>query len=186
MFRKKFLVLLLCVLLSGCAKGQDPAQSALDLRTGLMESGGCSFAADVIAHYDDRMYEFSMTCLHDREETRLEVTKPEILAGITASVQSDSTQLEFDGTVLDFGKLANGYVSPVEAPYLLVECWRSAYIAWAGADGTQERITYLRGYEEQELTVDTWLENGCPTYAEVTYDGVRCLAITITDFQMIS
>ena len=187
MFRKKLVAGLFCLLfLTGCAGKQDPAQCGLDLRTALMEAGGCSFSADVTAHYEDRAYVFSMTCICEDGETALCVTAPETIAGITATVKSGGTQLEYDGAILDFGKLANGYVSPVSAPWLLVQCWSGAYIAYAGADGELERITYLRGYEEEELTVDTWLRNGLPTYAEVTCEGVRCLAISITDFQMTS
>jgi len=58
-----------------------------------------------------------------------------------------------------------------------------AHKAYAGADGEQERVTYLRGYNEEELSVDTWLRDGVPTYAEVTHNNVRCLAVTITNFQ---
>lgn len=183
---KKLLVLLSCMLLlTGCAGKQDPAQCALDLRTTLMESGGCTFDADVIAHYEDRSYSFSMTCRHADGETKLTVTAPENIAGIAASVKAGETQLEFDGAILEFGKLANGYVSPVAAPWLLIQCWESAYIAYTGADGEQERVTYLRGYNEEELSVDTWLRDGVPTYAEVTHNGVRCLAVTIKNFQLL-
>ena len=72
---------------------------------------------------------------------------------------------------------------PVAAPWLLVQCWTGEYIAYAGSDGDMERITYLRGYNDEEVAVDTWLQNGIPTYAEVSYGGVRCLTITISKFQ---
>lgn len=181
---KKLLVLLSCMLLlTGCGQKQEPTQSALDFRTSLMEAGGCSFAADVTASYEDRVYDFTMTCDYTGGQTNLTVTAPEAIAGITAAVADGETQLEFDGAILEFGKLANGYVSPVAAPWLLVQCWIGEYIAYAGPDGEQERITYLRGYNDEELTVDTWLMNGVPTYSEVTYDGVRCLSVVISDFQ---
>ena len=182
---KKLLVLLSCMLLlSGCAGTRDPTEKALLFRTSLMEAGGCTFHTNVIAHYEDRAYAFSMSCNNTDGRTELTVTAPENIAGITAVVESGETQLAFDGTILEFGKLANGYVSPVAVPWLLVQCWIGEYIAYAGPDGDQERITYLRGYNDEELSVDTWLRDGVPTYAEVTYDGVRCLAAEITDFQL--
>lgn len=181
---KKWLILLSCfLLLNGCGRKQEPTQGALDFRTALMDAEGCSFAADVSASYEDRVYDFSMTCVHTKDKTALTVTKPQAIAGISASVENGKTQLEFDGAILEFGRLANGYVSPVAAPWLLVQCWTGEYIAYAGPDGDMERITYLRGYNDEEVAVDTWLQNGIPTYAEVSYGGVRCLTITISEFQ---
>ena len=183
---KKLLALFSCMLLlTGCSKNRDPVQGALDFRTALMEAGGCSFTAEVTAHYEDRLYTFTMTCVSDEEGTRLAVTEPEILSGITAAVASDGTKLEFDGAILDFGSMSGGRVSPVEAPWILATSWTGAYISCAGPDGEQERVTYLRGYDEEELTVDTWLLDGVPTYGEVSCDGVRWLAVSISDFQMI-
>ena len=45
-------------------------------------------------------------------------------------------------------------------------------------------ITYLDGYDDDQLTVDTWLNSEeIPVYAEITYDGTRCLTLQLTDFQ---
>ena len=184
---KKLLVLLCCMLLlTGCAGKREPVQSALDLRTKLMESGGCSFDSDIIAHYEDRAYQFSLCCQYADGKTTLTVTAPEEIAGITAYVERGQTQLEFDDTILELGELANGYVSPVAAPWLLVQCWLEEYIAYAGPDGEAERVTYLQGYNDAELSVDTWLQDGTPVYAEVTHDGVRCLAMTLNNVQFTS
>ena len=180
---KKLLVVLSCMLLTGCAGKRDPTQDALDFRTKLMEAGGCSFEAAVTAHYPDKAYTFSLDCAYDDGRTTLTVTAPESISGITAYVENGTAQLEFDGTILEFGELANGYVSPVAAPWLLAQCWIGEYIAYAGPDGDQQRITYLRGYDDEELSVDTWLSEDIPVYAEITYDGTRCLAITISDYQ---
>ena len=182
----KFCCLLLCcLLLPGCSgKTGNAGQSALDFRTTLMEHGGCSFQSRIAADYGDMVYEFTLVSESTEGETRLQVTEPESIAGIAATVSADGTKLQFDGAELDFGELANGYVSPVTVPWLLVQCWTGEYIAWSGADGDLERVTYLRGYNDAELTVDTWFSDNVPQYAEVLHDGVRCLTIEILDFQM--
>ena len=149
-----------------------------------MEAGGCSFTAAVTADYGDRVYQFTMACSHTSDGTRLEVLEPEIIAGIAATVSEDGAQLEFDGAALEFGQLANGFVSPVSVPWLLAQCWMEEYIAYAGSDGDLERVTYLRGYNDEELSIDTWFSGSVPTYAEVVYDGARCLTVEITNFQM--
>ena len=178
-------LLLCCFILAGCSGEKVQAgQSALDFRTDLMAHNGCSFTAQISADYGDQVYAFTLKCRSDGEETRLQVTEPDAIAGIAATVSADGTKLQFDDAELDFGKLANGYVSPVTVPWLLVQCWMGEYIAWSGADGDLERVTYLRGYDDAELTVDTWFSNGVPLHAEVIYDDVRCLTVEILDFQM--
>lgn len=175
-------MVLLC--LSGCGKSEGPTQKALDFRTALMQEEGCSFTADITADYGDKLYVFSVSAECSGDETKITVLSPDSIAGIVATVSADGAKLSFEDTCLDFGKLANGYVSPVSAPWLLHRCWIGEYIAYAGADGDLERITYLKGYNKQEVTLDTWLSaDGVPVHAEVLYDGVRCLTIEIKDFQ---
>lgn len=177
-------MLVLCVL-SGCGSRADPTQQALEFRTALMEKDGCVFTAQVTASQQEKVYAFTMQCQYADGTAELTVTEPSSIAGIQAVVEENGTSLTFDGASLDFGTLANGLLSPVTAGWLLAECWRNSYIAYAGADGAQRRVTYLRGYNREELTVDTWFTDQTPTYAEVTWDGSRCLTVTITDFQMI-
>lgn len=180
---KTLLLLLLCLLLCGCGK-QDPTQEALDFRTALLETGGCSFCAQVSAEDGEQVYIFTLHCIWEDGSAQLEVLEPESIAGIRATVEVGSTKLEFDGATLDFGSLAGGQLSPVAAPWLLACCWQSEYIAWSGADGQQRRVTYLRGYEDEELAVDTWFFDRIPVYAEMSWNGRRCLCVTIREFQM--
>lgn len=186
MFRKKLWVLLVIVLcLSGCAKTKQPTQKALDFRAGLMNAGSCSFLADIVADYGERTYAFTVEAEHSPQETKLTVVSPEEISGISAIVSENGAQIVFDGLELDFGELANGYVSPVSVPWLLGQCWVGEYISCAGADGEYEKVTYLRGYNDAELTVDTWFtKENIPVYAEIIYDGRRCLTVQIRDFQM--
>ncbi len=184
LWRKLLSAILSLLLLTGCSTGSAPTQKALDFRTALMEAGGCSFTADIIADYDQRVYNFTVTCNYKTAGSAdIMVTAPEEIAGISATVSADTATLEFDGLELEFGQMADGLVSPMEACWLLGQCWNSAYIDSAGADGKLERITYLDGYRSKELTVDTWLdENQTPVHGEITYEGVRRLKLDITDF----
>ena len=173
-------------LLGGCSASEElPTQNAIDFRTALMGAKGCRFTAEVTADYGDKVYVFSLQSETMDGETSLQVLSPENIAGIQATISADGAELEFDSVALTFGKLANGYVSPVSVPWLLEQCWQSAYIAYAGADEEYDRVTYLRGYNEEELSVDTWFLNQTPVYAEVVWNDVRCLQVTIKDFQLI-
>lgn len=179
----------LCLLLSGCA-GQEAdrrMQEALDLRTDLMASEGCSFKASVSADYGERVYTFSLDCTYvPEQEARLTVTQPEEIAGISAAVSADGTVVTFDGVELAFGELANGRVAPMALPWLLGSAWSSGYISSAGADGETVLVTYLMGYGEDEVTVETWLDTtGVPVRCEVIHDGRRYLTVALEDFQLL-
>ena len=185
MLEKRICALVLALLcLCGCGKS-SPTQRALDFRTGLLTSGSCSFTADIRADFGEKFYDFTLAADYTQEETRLTVQAPDVISGISAVVTKDGAKLEFDDMELDFGKMANGNVSPVSVPWLLCQCWVGEYISSAGADGDYYRVTYLRGYEDEEVTVDTWFDaEGHPVRAEVTYGGVRCVSANIKDFQM--
>ena len=177
---------LLLLTLTGCNMQETPTQRALDLRTSLMNAGGCSYTAVIRAEYEDRAYTFSAACTYTAGENAvIEVLQPEEISGIRATVSQDGAKVQFDGIELDFGQMAEGNVSPMSVGWLLPHCWDNAYIDCAGMDGDLYRFTCLEGYNEKELTVDTWLdESGIPVHSEILYDGTRCLTIELSDFDM--
>ena len=157
-------------------------QNGLDFRTRLLESEGCQYSCQIEADYGERVYDFSLDCIFDGEDGHLTVTAPENIAGITAVVDRDDASLEFDGLSLQYGELANGHVAPLTGPWLLGSAWAEDYISHAGAEGEQTRITYRKGYHDEEVIIDTWLRDGLPVYAEVSCEGRRVLTIQIQDF----
>ena len=159
-------------------------QTALDFRGSLLSAGGCRFSADVAADFGDRVYDFTLACAYDGTVGTLTVTAPRSIAGISATVRDGSSRLEFDGAGLDFGPLANGVASPLCLPWLLGSAWSGDYIAWAGKDGEYDYITWLKGYNEQELTINTWFQKNIPVRAEVLSGGQRVLTATIEDFAL--
>ena len=172
--------------LVGCSSDHaDNGQFALDFRTTMLGSSGCSFSAKITADYEEHVFVFAVDCRSKDGQMHLCVKEPESIAGIAATVSDSGTELVFEDVELDFGQLANGRVSPVTVPGLLEQCWRSAYIAWSGADGEAQRITYLHGYNSEELTVDTWFSDGVPFYAEVLCDNVKCISVEILNFEIL-
>ena len=179
--------LLLCLCLVGCGDGSADRsmQQAVDFRTALMSAGGCVFQAEVSADFGEKLYEFTLQCDYTPDDTAtLTVTAPEMIAGIEATVSADGAKVTFDGTELDFGRLANGRVAPMALPWLLGRAWSSEYISSAGKDGETTVVTCLMGYGDEEITVDTWLDKkSVPIRCDVSCDGMRCLAVTISDFR---
>ena len=188
-FRLLCPVLLILLLLSGCAEGGSGSlDKALEFRTRLLSAEGGTFSARITADYTDRVYTFVTDCQWDKDGSlSFTVTEPETLAGITGMFESGDGKLTFDGTALDFGILADGQVSPVSCTYVMLTAWRTGYISSAGQTEDGLRITFDSGMEEQPLTVDLWLdEAGLPKYGEITYAGRRILSAELENMVLAS
>ena len=173
----------LCLLLTGCAGADKTMQPALDLRAALLDAGGCTFTADVTADFGETTCSFTANCTYTPEKTRVEICSPDVLAGIAATITDDGASIEFDGVVLELGQLAGGNLAPLAAPHILAACWAGEYIRSAGHEADGTRVTYLRGYEEEELTVETLLlDDGVPSSADISYGGTAAVSAAITDF----
>ena len=186
MRRILWVLVLLCLLFTACGsqKIDDRMQSAIDFRTTLMQNGGCSFMARVNADYGERVYEFTMQCQYfaDRE-AHLTIIEPEMISGITAVVRQDGATVEFHDIELDFGTMANGRIAPMTLPWLLGKAWSSEYIQSAGKDGDGSLVTYLMGYADEELVVETWFgPEMVPLRCEISHGGVRYLTVTVSEF----
>ena len=174
------------LLLTGCGKTQaEPKEPALAFRQQLAKTGGCAFDVELTADYGEHMYVFSLSCDYDTGgDASFTVTAPEEIAGIAGTVTEQGSRLDFEDLALDFGQLANGHVVPLEVPWLLGQCWSGEYIQSVGRDGDHTVITYLRGYDDGEITVETWLDSrGIPVHCDISYDGRRCVTAELTGFQ---
>ena len=177
------LTALLCACTGKPAK-QDPAQRALNFRQALLESG-CSFEAEITADFEDYVCSFTLSC----EETsdggmRMRILAPETLAGITAQMEGGQAKLVFEDTQAAFGTLSGLGISPMAAPARLAQAWRSGYIQFSGAEDGRLHVTYLCGYGEDEIRVDTWFSDSAPVRAELSCDGHTTVQIDVTDFNL--
>jgi len=159
-------------------------QQALNFRTDLTEAGGCAFTAEVEADYGERVYRFTLACSYDGTDGKLTVIAPQEIADISAAVDGKTSEISFDGIMLEYGKLANGYVAPLSVPWLLPSAWQGDYIAFAGEDSGLTAVTYLKGYNEEELTVETFFEDNVPQLAEVYHGGKLALSVKIKEFSL--
>lgn len=170
------------LLLCGCGSGNDAMQQALDFRTNLLSASGCTFSCDVTADVGGAVYEFSMDCAYSDGQGSFTVTAPESIAGIGATVDDDGATLHFDDVALTLGEMAEGRLAPLGVPWLLGSAWQSDYISAAGTENGLCRVTILKGYDDDEITVDTYLAEGVPVCAEASVGGKRVLTVEISDF----
>ena len=142
---------------------------------------------EITADFGDKTYSFRVGCTADADgEISFVVIAPESIAGITGSIKADTGYLHFDDTVLAFPLLADGEISPISAPWLLIKTLRSGYIAAAGMDGDALMITLNDSYEADALQLDVWLnQEDIPIGGEFLWQGRRIISIDIEEFMFV-
>lgn len=182
---KRLLVVIVSVfLLTGCAKQEGHMHNAMSLREKLLNANGCSFDAVITADYADKIYTFGMQCLFDKDgNLTFTVTQPDTIAGITGAIAINSGKLTFDDKVLAFSLLADGELSPVSAPWLLIKTLRSGYLQSSSMDSGRTHLTIDDSYEADALKMDIWLNDSfLPATAEIIWQGRRILSVSVDNF----
>ena len=171
------------MLLTGCAEQNDGMDRAMALRTRLLASDVC-FDADITADYGDEIYTFSMTCQGDQQgNLTFTVTQPESIAGITGTVSAGGGKLTFDDQALSFALMADGQLTPVAAPWILLRTLRSGYLTSCGVEGEHLRLAIDDSYQEDALHLDIWLDGtDAPVRGEVLWQGRRLLSMQVKNF----
>lgn len=178
-------VLAVMLLFAGCAGAQEQIDRAMELRAQLLR-GSCTFTAEITADYGDKVHTFAMDCAGDSQgNITFTVTQPESISGITGTISQEGGFLTFDDTALQFDLLADGTVSPVSAPWILLKTLRGGYLTAAGEEGELLRVTIDDSYEEDALQLDIWLDSeNRPVQGDILYDGRRILSLTVSNFQI--
>lgn len=176
---------LLLILLCGCSEGRGRIDRALALRRELLKNS-CTFTAEITADYGEKCYTFTLDCTGDAlGNVTFSVTQPDTIAGICGNLTGEGGYLTFDDAALGFDLLAEGQVSPVSAPWLLLKTLQGGYLTSAGEDGERLRLTIDDSYEEDALQLDVWLDgDDIPVEAEILYAGRKILSMTIRDFRI--
>ena len=185
---KQTLALVLCILLlTGCSDGNEPLERGLQFREALLSSEGCSFTAEVTADYEEYVQSFTLACVTDGEgNLSFTVVSPETISGITGTIDAQGGKLTFDDTVLGFPLLAGKTLSPVSAPWILVNTLRSGYLTSACGDSDLLRLSMDDSYRDDALQLDIWLDSeNVPVQAEILYDGRRILSLILRDFSIL-
>jgi hypothetical protein len=77
-----------------------------------------------------------MDCEADSQgSVSFRVVSPESISGITGSVDRDQGKLTFDDKALAFDLLADGQLSPVSAPWVMIHTLRGGYLSSCAESG---------------------------------------------------
>lgn len=185
---KRFAVLVcLILLLTGCSGTQKEMDRAMSLRTKLLGSRECTFKAEITADYGDKTYQFSMDCVSDSEGAlRFSVLRPDTIEGITGMISEENGALTFDDVVLCFELLADGQVTPVSAPWILIHTLRGGYVTACVLEEDLLHLTIDDSYQEDALRLEIWLDEGdAPVHTDIIWKNRRILSMNITNFQIL-
>lgn len=179
-------VFVLLLLLTGCLGKNQELEKGMELRAKLLSSS-CSFDATITADYGDDIYIFSMDCQADSQgNLTFTVAEPETISGISGSLSVTGGNLTFDEAVLAFPMLADGQLTPVSAPWILVKTLQGGYLRSAGMDGDLIRLSIDDSYEADALQLDIWLDSASfPVKADIMYAGRRILSVKVSNFQFM-
>ena len=172
------------ILLVGCSGEKNEVSKAIDLRNKLLKSNGCKFDASVSADYGDKIYSFKMNCEADNKGTlNFIVNNPDTIAGISGSISEEGGKLTFDNEILAFEMLADGCVSPVTAPWLMLYSIRGGYIRGCGYDNDRLYIQIDDSYAENGIRLELWTdENGLPAFCELYWQQKKVVSIVVENF----
>ncbi len=183
---KLAVILCITIILCGCGNSSNSLKEGMDLRRQILESSGCSFHGTITADYGEKIYIFEMDCKTDKDGTlQFTVTKPDTIAGITGKIDNEGGAITFDDKVLAFQTLADGQVTPVTAPWLLMKTLRSGYIRDSVETKEGIEISVDDSYREDALRLNIFVKNGLPAEGEIYWQGRRILTVLVEDFAFL-
>lgn len=184
---KRLALALVCVaLLTGCSGQTADLDRAMALRAKLMASQGCAFDAVITADYGNQTQSFTVACQSDSQgNLTFTVREPQTIAGISGKVSAEGGALTFDEQVLAFELLAQGQVSPVSAPWLLVRTLLGGNVKSCTQEDGLLRLSVEDGYQEDALRMEIWLEEDSPKFAEVVWQNRRIVTLEIENFRIV-
>ena len=181
--KRLFSAVLLALFLVGCGSRSEYCDDAMLLRDKLNIASNCKFIATVTLDYGDSLYTFVSRCEADAENNmRVTILEPAAIVGICGEISAESGRLVFDEQILAFEMIADGQITPICTPWLLIQALRSGYISSCGA-GTVHIDDSFKGCE---FSIEVYLnEDGIPNEAEFVWNGKRVVSMTLNDFAIV-
>jgi hypothetical protein len=184
--KKLAALVIVLVILTGCTGKRDEMDRAMRLRADLLCSGGCSFTAHLTADYGDAVHEFTLYCEGwNNGDLGFRVEAPDTISSITGRFKGEEGALTFDDVALAFPLLADGQVTPVSGPWILLKTLLGGYLTACNQEEELLHLTINDSYEDDALQLEIWLnENNLPVQAEIIYAQRRILTMQIENFQI--
>ena len=182
--RRTFLpALMITLLLTGCG-GAAPERKIEELRDTLTAAQEITLTADVTANMETEVFPCTLRCTATPEQTWVEVTAPETIAGIRALVDPDEMTSAYGDVSLGVGGAA-AVPSPVTAlPALLQALMEGSTLrSWTEREG--DKTLYVREHHvTDDCTLTLWLDGAAmlPLYAEFRQGEKTAIRCEILEF----
>lgn len=185
--RRIITVICLLILLAGCGGNNAELDKAMTLRKNVISAEKCSFRASITAEYDDIIHSFDLKCETEKNHEMLfEVVKPDTIAGITGKITQSDGMLTFDNEMLAFALLIDGRLSPISAPWLMLQMIKGGYIVACGEEGDGAHIQLEDTYEGEKILLDLYTDkHNKPIRADIIWNGMRSLSVVVSDFSIV-
>lgn len=179
------LALLSVILLTGCGSQKESLNRAMELRAKLIASQGCAFDAVITADYGAQTQTFAVSCQADEQgNLTFTVKEPQTISGITGKISGTGGALTFDDQVLAFELLAEGQITPVSAPWILVRTLMGGDVRSCIEEDGMLRLSVVDGYQDDALEMEIWMEES-PQFAEIVWQNRRILTLEIENFRIL-
>lgn len=176
--------IILVFLLAGCTDGSAEIEQGLALRSSLLSADAIAFEVDIIADYSDRFSAFTLDCLGKSDGSiSFTVKEPESIAGIGGIISDSGGALTFDDIALHFELMADGQLSPVSAPWVVLHALRCGYIKTVSNESGNILLMIEDTYENTCMNTEIMLDDtGLPQQADIFYEGKRILSVDVKTF----
>ena len=186
---KKVITLILIVLIfSGCSNDNQELERMMNFRASMLSGMGSRFEVVITADYQTELYQFRMDCRSDENgNVSFTVIEPQSISGISGMIFNEGGKLTYnDDHGLAFELIADGQITPVSAPWLLVKTLRGGNVTACGMEKDLMKVSIDDSFEEDSLKIDVWFTNDdIPTYAEILWANRRILSLEVTNFEIL-
>ena len=168
-----------CLVLSACA---DTEQQVRAYNEALCDAASVRMTAQVQADHGDTVECYTLEYSYDGSEWSALVTEPEILSGISAHMDGDGSELEFDGVMIAAGDILSNGVSAIGAVPLLWEALETGSLDCVWEEGGLMAGTYI--YNDT-IGMTLWYNaEGLPAAAELTENGIGKVSCHFTNTEI--
>ena len=181
------IILSLLIMLSGCSGQHTLVERAVQLRQKIQNASGYAFTATVTADYGDKIYVFKMDCqADDSGDLSFCVTEPTSIAGVSGVVEENQGKITFDDKALMFELIADGYISPISAPWFFMRTLSSGYIQGCEDYERGLHIQIDDSYADDALRMEIWTDKSdIPLQGEIVWQGRRILSVVVDNFTFL-
>lgn len=177
------LMITLALWLSACG-GQSEARFEA-FRQEMIAADEIRLTATVSADLVDTVRDYTLYFTWRDGEGLVEIIEPELIRGVRARIDGDSSKLEYDGIILDTGEFTQDAPTPLNALYMVLDAIRDGHIDSVWSEGEATVALIVPDDELRiELAVDS--ETGALRSADLISraDGRVLIRCAVSEFYL--